>query len=691
MSPEQAEGKRVDARSDIFSFGSLLYEMVTGRRAFQRESKMSTLSAILREEPEPVTEVVEGLPRDLEKIVVRCLRKDVERRFQSMADVRVELMELKDQSGSVEVIRPALHTRRTWIGAAAAVAGLVLATVGWWLLRPQVVRGPEVALSAVPLTTYPGFERSPSFSPDGSQVAFSWNGEKEDNYDIYVKLIGPGPPLRLTSDPAGDTGPAWSPDGRWIAFHRALARGNVGLFLIPALGGPERKLLEAAGPRPLWERVSWHPDSSWLALGDSVPPGAPPALFAVSLTSGQRRRLTAPSAPSSGDFHPAFSPDGRALVFCRRTALAEGNLFLIPLSPTMEPQGEPKQLTFDNQENYSPVWTADGREIIYAVGPPGNYSLWRLRVPGPDGSTSKPERLPSIGQDGSMPDLSRQGRRLAYSRMWRDLNIWRVRIPGGIPASFISSTRSEENQRFSPDGRKIAFKSDRSGHNEIWVCDSDGSNPVQLTAFHGPMTADPNWSPDGRRIAFKSTLHGHGDIYMIDAEGGTPQRFTSEPSDDQMPGWSDDGKWIYFASNRTGTDQIWKMPSTGGAAVQITKQGGFYSQESPDGKFLYYGKGRDPTTSLWKLPVAGGDETRVLESVTWWMNFQVTNQGIYFIPAGAQPAVQFLRLATGKIEPITMIGNPTVAGLTVSPDGRTLLFAVREQGGGDLMLVDNFR
>ena len=124
------------------------------------------------------------------------------------------------------------------------------------------------------------------------------------------------------------------------------------------------------------------------------------------------------------------------------------------------------------------------------------------------------------------------------------------------------------------------------------------------------------------------------------------------------------------------------MPSTGGAAVQITKQGGFYSQESPDGKFLYYGKGRDPTTSLWKLPVAGGDETRVLESVTWWMNFQVTNQGIYFDTAGAQPAVPFLRLATGKIEPITTIGNPTVAGLTVSPDGRTLMFAVREQGGG---------
>jgi Tol biopolymer transport system component len=287
--------------------------------------------------------------------------------------------------------------------------------------------------------------------------------------------------------------------------------------------------------------------------------------------------------------------------------------------------------------------------------------------------------------------LSRQGRRLAYVRYWRDLNIWRVQIPGGIPAPFISSTHSEENPKFSPDGRRIAFRSDRSGNNEIWVCDSDGSNAVQLTAFAGPVTADLNWSPDGRRLAFKSSAHGHGDIYVIDAEGGTPRRLTTEPSDDLMPSWSRDGQWIYFASNRSGTDQIWKMPAAGGAAVQVTRQGGFYSQESPDGRFLYYGKGRDPTTSLWRMPVAGGEETRVLESVTWWMNFQVVDQGIYFIPAGKPPTIQFLRFTTGRIEPVTTIAKAPAAGLTVSLDGRTILFTVWEQGGQDLMLVENFR
>ena len=265
MSPEQGEGKKVDARSDIFSFGSVLYEMVTGRRAFHRETKMSTLAAIINEEPAPLSAEI---PRDLERIITRCLRKRPERRFQHMDDVKVALEELKDESDSGRLVGVTagpgvIKRRRMWPWAAALLLVLVAAGGGLWLLRPKPEARPP-RLRPVPLTSYAGGEVQPSFSPDGSLVAFTWNGEKQDNWDIYVKPVGPGRPVRLTTDAAEEDSPAWSPDGRWIAFGRLLP-GKVQVLLVPPLGGPERVLVEGK-PNPLgglgW---SWTPDSKWLA------------------------------------------------------------------------------------------------------------------------------------------------------------------------------------------------------------------------------------------------------------------------------------------------------------------------------------------------------------------------------------------------------------------------------------------
>jgi serine/threonine protein kinase len=238
MSPEQAEGKKVDARSDIFSFGALLYEMVTGRRAFQGDSRLSTLSAVLREEPKPASQIVDDLPRELERIIARCLRKSPERRSQTMADLKVALEELKEESDSGRLspapARPQGPGRRlAWAGA--LLAAFTLGGVTLWLMRSPG-KPPEAALNPAPLTTYSGFQARPSFSPDGNQVAFAWNGEKQDNFDIYVKMIGTnGPPLRLTTDAAQDYGPAWSPDGRFIAFLRDLPSKKTAVLLIPAI------------------------------------------------------------------------------------------------------------------------------------------------------------------------------------------------------------------------------------------------------------------------------------------------------------------------------------------------------------------------------------------------------------------------------------------------------------------------
>jgi serine/threonine protein kinase len=203
MSPEQAEGKRIDARSDIFSFGSLLYEMLTGQRAFAGNTRASSIALVLREDRKPLSQVVEGVPRDVERIVRRCLRKDPEHRFQTMADLKVALEDLKEESdsGKLSDTPPVKQRRRRWPWAAAA-AGLLICLAASYFLFMHHGKQSSTTFTVLPLTDFAGYEGDPSLSPDGKQVAFSWDGEKGESSNIYVKRINAETVLRLTSDPA---------------------------------------------------------------------------------------------------------------------------------------------------------------------------------------------------------------------------------------------------------------------------------------------------------------------------------------------------------------------------------------------------------------------------------------------------------------------------------------------------------
>ena len=247
MSPEQADGRKLDSRSDIFSFGSVLYEMITGQKPFIGDSPLSTVAKILSEDPKPASQLVPSIPPDLAKIVSHCLRKDPARRYQHMADVKVALEDVQEESASGPQA-PVARTlsRRPWVWVPLLSMLLVGGVFTWRQLRPTRFE----PLREVPLTTFPGAETHPTLSPDGNQVAFAWSGPKQDNFDIYVQLIGSGGPLQLTSDPASDYSPAWSPDGRWIAFLRSERLGNSELRLVPPLGGQERRLAEI--------QVGWH-------------------------------------------------------------------------------------------------------------------------------------------------------------------------------------------------------------------------------------------------------------------------------------------------------------------------------------------------------------------------------------------------------------------------------------------------
>ena len=705
MSPEQVLAKEVDARSDLFSFGLVLYEMATGRRAFAGESLGSVVDAILNRAPTPVLQLNPGLPPKLEEIINKALEKDRDVRYQVASEMRADLKRLKRDTDSgravatvsdrrtvapvskrrreTALIERRYSKRRLAIAlTGVALMGVIAGAVWFHFFRP----GSKVTepMRIVPFTTFPGHQDYASFSPDGNQIAFAWDGEKGDNWDIYVKLIGTEKPLRLTTDPGEDTRPTWSPDGRYIAFRRS-GGGGTGIYVVPALGGPERKLC-APSLGVHWkndESFDWPPDGKYLAYVDGRPDHLPLTLFLLAVDSPEDKRPLTAGGPHA-DINPRFSPDGKSVAFLRWGGGMDKDIFLVRTAG-----GQPKRLTFDNVVISGLDWTSDGAYVIFSSDRLANSGrLWKVSASG-----GQPEPLP-VGQGGAyFPSLSRDGRRLAYTQRDFSTSIWRYEVPrtkgrSTPPTRLIASTGANWVPQFSPDGKRIAFESTRSGSWEIWVCDSDGSNLRRLTFFNGPQAGVPHWSPDGREIIFNAAPGGHSALFVVSGEGGRPRRLNTDASNEAAASWSRDGKWIYFSSDRTGVNQVWKMPAEGGQAVQVTKHGGVMAFESPDGKILYYARGWD-VPGLWKVPVEGGEETPVFEKPdVFSQSWGLTREGIYYCNASTR-GIEFFSFATHKI---TQIAKPAYLRwtLAVSPDGRWILSDQVDHDTSHIMLVENF-
>jgi Tol biopolymer transport system component len=689
--------------------------MVSGRKPFTGDSRLAMLTNILNEDPTPPSQLGTSIPPELEKIILRCMRKDPARRYQTMADLKVALEDVEQESGSRKQAQ-LVPLRRRWAWAALLPVLLVAGFLAW-----RAWRAPEKTepLRAVPLTALPGVARYPSLSPDSNYVVFSWNGPRQDNPDIWVQQIGAGSPFRLTTDPGNDYNPVWSPDGRSIAFLRGLTQGPSELLLIPPLGGqPERKLAEIGVRRGVWPPyLAWCPDSDCLIAADSVGEGKPDALFVISVDTGEKRQLTHPQHAAPGDAQPAVSPDGRWLVFRRNTSgPLTGELYRIrletdPVSAGVTAVGDPLRLTPAVVDANQPAWMPDSQEILFSKGL--LKSLWRLNVAGERPGETQPARLPFVGEDGIMPVVSRptSGRppRLVYIRSFADNNIWRVETSApGAPASSppvvsISSTRHDYHPQLSPDRRRMAFGSSRSGEPEIWVADPDGSKPVQLT-WGASGSGFPHWSPDGERLVYLSNMEGQWEDYVIPAAGGKPRNVTSHPAAESWASFSRDGRWIYFTSDRTGRYEIWKAPASGGDAEQLTSNGGFMPERSPDGAYVYYVQTWNPPSPLWRVPASGGAPEKVLDGVLL-ANFVVLERGIYYIdrPSGqgasqmidapsGETRLQYFDFATRRSTTVARnLGNVFVGPLTASPDGLTIFFCRVDSSVDDLMLVENFR
>ena len=731
MAPEQVRGEEADPRSDIFSFGCVLYEMVTGRAPFDGESARDVMSAILTAHPPILTgsgsrssNDIARASRRLERAIGRCLQKAPEARFNRIGDVKVELEEIARAAASGHE----RFSRRQWIAAIAGVAAMA-AFVAWGFrmrVPPSPMPGP--AMKVVQLTALNGLEIAPTFSPDGTQVAFSWNGEREDNFDIYVKTIGSSEVRRLTTDPAADTLPAWSPDGKQIAFLRDHPGGGTVIYSVQPDGRGERKLTDFRIGGGQSARIAWSPDGrSIVGRPDRVEEAMKDywALFLIPLEGGTPRQITAARAPNV-DLAPAFSPDGRRLAYVACSGFIGQRVCdvnVIDLREDYSPAGPPRRVASAGRQPRSVAWSRDGMSLVYDTNAGGPFQLWRASL---DGATV-PERLEIPGDHSRQPAIAVAGNRLAFERLVELTSVFALRRNAQPEPVLVSSTLDSSPQ-FSPDGRRIAFSSRRSGNvEEIWLAAADGSDARQLTNGTGRRQTMPAWSPDGRHIAFESTsVTTSTDVWVISTDGGTLRQLTHDPGLENAPMWSRDGKRIYFVSNRGGPapwGDAWQIPAEGGAPTQITQGGSSpVKYESADGKELIYQgpilyQSADATpltyrtfgdTPLMAVPIGGGMPRQVVPCVKE-LSFAVTRTGIYFSPcgsrrdrnqlngfiqtwpAGAEIPIQVLDPSTGRIRTVGSVKAPfDPTRMAVSPDGKRILVH-RNTYVSDLMLIENFR
>ena len=573
----------------------------------------------------------------------------------------------------------------------AIVAGLVGYRVFSTRAKQTLPKSQFPNMRITQLTSLPGQYGYPTFSPDGKQIAFIWDGENPVKGDLYVQWVGGEKPLRLTHTSTGYVCCAdWSPNGGQIIFGRCDDNGG-GVYTIPALGGSERKLTDVVCQYGYGGGAKWTADGKSLVLVDSCAPGAPPGIVVFSLQTGEKRCLHSPPAYDEADRNPTLSPDQRTVAFLR------GGTGKYEINTVAFSGGNLRELTKEeiNWKNFTLMWSPDGKYIAFESGDR------MARVPVSGGPVEFNAVYPRLGT------LSPDGRRLANvepAAVWRSPPmVWRAKLAnaGGKVVSqsrVLVSATGNSSAQLSPSEQQLVFHSLRSGTEQIWKSKADGSDPLQLTFFETGVPGTPRWSPDERWIAFDYRSSAHrGQIYLIDSEGRNLRRFSSDDSHtDCVPSWSRDGKAVYFASNRSSDWQVWRREISTGKETQITQGGGFAAFESYDAKTLYYSK--FDRAGIWKIPVGGGQEVLVTDSLHlgYWGNFAVTDNGLYLIDVDAKggPALMYYNFQTGRLSPILTFEKDPVGwtpNLAASRDGRTLLYAQVEFENSTISMAENFQ
>jgi Tol biopolymer transport system component len=547
MSPEQALGQTVDHRSDIFSLGIVLYELLSGNQPFKCDSDAATYNAILNLTPTPVGNSQPDLPDELQRIIGQALEKGPEQRFQTAADLKTALKMLKHDSGSGATrsasgaIAPPLgHAKRQgWITKAAIAAGaasLLLVALYW--LRPVANQAPVAAPRAAnftQLTRKPGQEIYPSLSPDGKLLVYA--DAEAGNWDIYLQRVSGATPINLTKDSAAnDTQPTFSPDGEQIAFRSD--RDGGGIFIMGATGENVRRLI-GQGHNP-----AWSPDGQEIAYskGSFARPSErgnyPSPLQVLTVATGETRQVTDLDA-----VQPNWSPHGERIAYWGILQGGQRDIFTVGSQG-----GEPVAVTSDAALDWNPVWSPDGRYLYFASDRGGSMNLWRVAIDEASGrllGALEPVTTPAT-YSGYI-SFSRDGRHLVYAQVGNQINIQQVgfdTVKGRIeatPAWITQGSRIATDADFSPDGEQVVFGSTGERQEDLFIVRRDGTGLRQITNDAYKDRA-PRWSPDGQQIVFFSDRSGRYEFWMINPDGNGLKQFsnTSGPGA-QTPVWSPDG------------------------------------------------------------------------------------------------------------------------------------------------------
>jgi Tol biopolymer transport system component len=635
MSPEQAQGKDIDPRSDIFSLGTILYEMATGVRPFRGDSNVSTLSAILKDEPASVVEIKPSLPKHLGRIVRRCLAKDPDRRYQTALDLRNELEELQEEVGSeghgthpvTAPSRPVTSIRPLLLGGALAVLA-VIAVVAVTRWKRPVTSAPVYVPR--PITSAIGQEAYVNWSPDSGFITFAQT--RQGSMDIMVQPLAGGEAQVRAGGPGDEGSPHWSPDGKYIAYISSSEPG-MPVFLIPPHGGAARKLIStnirtldidkasaSMGDRP------WTRDSQALLIS-RVDESGQIAVYRVDRERGEAVQVTFPP-PGSADLSASHSFDGETIVFQRRSQ-GKAALMTMPAGG-----GEPQILLDDGFNNAMPAWRPDNRRILFLSDRGGGaINVWEIPVDSGSARQLTFETSPVTSLSVSAAD------RIAYQPFWHDTFLFVVDVATGERRQLTDHTHNNFGARFSPDARSVAYHSTRTGNSEVWLHHLDGRPETRITD-NSDWDVYPDWSPDGQHLSFVSDRsEDRFKIFIANADGGGERLLVDQPVSVDTP--------------------------------LVPVDPALISRWSPDGEQIAFLVDSGEGQALWVARADGQEARELLGNVTDFDWYRDSSRGLYTRPRGSESELLAVNLETGA-ERSLFIGPLTE--IDVAPDGSAVAF-----------------
>lgn len=694
MSPEQCKGESATPKSDVFALGLMLHELLSGRHPFATREGLDVAYALVNEKAAPLTRASSGIRR----IVEQMLEKDPARRPEA-SDVAARLAALGSSGVATVYVQQQQdrssetgNRRRFLLGGAGvlAAAGSVAGGAWWWTGGRRPAAGTLLKSGVI---------RDPVFSPDGEEVVFSWQKTEGQGYQLYkLSLSEGGEPVAITAGAGQDFDPAWSPDGKTICFVRR-GKGESAIYVIDRESGRTRRVASIQYDSTWGSRLGWFGPTR-IAVTDK--PGSPGyRLYEVDLETGARRRWI-DSNEGTGEGTARVSPDGREVLFARAFGMNAADLFVRPSGGG----GEERRITFDQKPKLQYRWSRDGRTIVYR-SPKPQWKLWEV---GRDGKGEREAPAPRASWGSFDIRSGRGGRReLIFAQLPDSVSIWRsVRKPGGSfapPQKFISAAPGvmDVNPVISPDGRRIAFVSTRTGDVEIWAADADGNNPVQLTRLGSQYVAVPAWTSDSRRILSAARLPEIPQAFLVDAQADSKLEVVQEVERNiNEPQWTlPDYRAITYCRTVGGRSELFQTPIGGESKpVQLTRNGCSVYHFSPDGRWIYYVRGNE-LSGLFRIPASGaGPEELVLPELNslLYRGWAVASSGIYYtveVEGGGG------RWEIRRYDPVNKVRKvvlpvqyplPRWSGtLSVSPDESWMVFPQQEPVVGELVFDPDWK